>query len=767
MKLSPTSLSIRLASGTAMVALAFAAPSYAQETKDDGNAIDALTSEIVVTAQKKKDVENVQDVPVAITAFNGATLEALQVRDLGSLSYSAPNVSLDQIGTTRGVANFSIRGLGINSSIPSIDPTVGVFVDGVYLGVNNGVSFDVFDLDSIELLRGPQGILFGRNTTGGAVLVNTGNPTDDLRVKGKIAYDGPIDKGRGSGNLTVQGTVSGPIITDILNFKLGAYHNRDRGYFQNLFDGSDHGKANTLILRGALELTPTDGIRILAKGEIFDSKGDGPAAQNHGIYDRNSFDFSIDNRGLYDTRAEFATLRAEFDIGDNGKVTNIFGYRDYRAVTDADIDSRPQFLFHSGTALSQKQYSNELRYAGSYGPLDITVGGFWFTQDVKYDENRDIPPSSPLTFYGGGKQDHDVLGVFAAADFDITDALTLNAGIRWSKEEKNAAVTYTRPRPACSVVDGTCPTTGTNPFIPTENNGFTDGNVWKNWAPKLGLTFDATDDILLYSNWARGYRSGGYNFRITAPIAFEAITTANGSFAFDEEKVDNFEAGLKLQSSDRKATMNLAVFMTKIDDMQREVNQSSGTSGVAQSIFNTANAEIFGVEAEGRYALTDNLLFTGNVGFIDADYKKILFDISGDGAINNTDLGLKLPRVPKLTWGIGAVYDLNLGNSGSLVTRLNFQHRDRNAYTDNNYGWLNASDQLDGSIAWKTNNWLTVSLYGKNLLDEVQHGGDTQIPFGGVLSDGTNVAFEERPAAGTFSPLSKGRVVGLEASISF
>ncbi len=770
MSTSSKTISRKLSVALGALAIGLAAPAHAQEDDEQqGNAIDALDGDIVVTATKKANVENVQDVPVAVTAFNSGTLDALKVRDLGSLSFAAPNVSLDQIGTSRGTANFAIRGLGVNSSIPSIDPTVGVFVDGVYLGVNNGVSFDLFDLDSIELLRGPQGILFGRNTTGGAVLVNSGNPTDELRVKGKVAIDGPVDGGRGGANFTMQGTVSGPIFADILNFKFGAYFNDDAGYFRNNFDGSNHGRAETTILRGALEFKPAAGVRLLAKGEIFNSDGDGPAAQNHGIFSRDSFDFAIDNRGSYGSDTKFGTLRADIDVGDNGTITNIFGYRDYRATTDADIDATTAFIFHSNTEFTQEQFSNELRYAGTFGPVDLTVGGFWFEQDLRYTEVRDLPPVTPLTFYGGGEQEHQVLGIFAAADFVLTDTLTINTGIRWSREEKNVGITYVRPRPACSVVDGSCPTGGINPFT-GENNGFTDGDVWKNWTPKIGLTFEPNSDLLLYAHWTRGFRSGGYNFRITAPAAFEAIAAANGGFAFDEEKVDNFEGGLKFQTVDGRGTLNMAAFFTDISDMQREVNQSSGTSGVAQSIFNTADAEIFGIEAEGRYRITDNLLITGNLGYIDADYTRILFDISGDGNIDQADLALSLPRVPELTWGIGALYDLDLGKAGSLVTRVNFQHRDRVAYTDNNYGFITAADQLEASIAWNGADWLTISLYGKNLLDEVQHGGDTQIPFpfgGGPLSNGVNVPFDNNPAVGTFSPLSKGRVVGLEAAVNF
>ena len=244
-----------LGAGMAMIpATASAQDAVEEEEQQTGRtSIADATNVIVVTGTKTQNAENVQDVPLAVTAFNAESLDALKVRDVQGLTYSAPNVSLDQIGTSRGTANFSIRGLGINSSIPSIDPTVGVFVDGVYLGFNGGVVFDLFDLESVEILRGPQGILFGRNTTGGAVLINTGNPTDYLTGKFRAAVDGPlVDGGRGGANYTVSGVISGPIVEDTLLFKLGGYYNKDEGYFTNLFDGSNHGKAETKILRGAL-----------------------------------------------------------------------------------------------------------------------------------------------------------------------------------------------------------------------------------------------------------------------------------------------------------------------------------------------------------------------------------------------------------------------------------------------------------------------------------------------------------------------------------
>lgn len=765
LRLGKLALLISAAALTPYAAAAQDAEVSAQE--EAANTLDTI-NEILVTGTKTKDAENVQDVPLAVTAFNAGTLEAFKIRDISGLSFQAPNVSLDQVGTSRGTANFSIRGLGINSSIPSIDPTVGVFVDGVYLGFNAGVVFDLFDLESVEVLRGPQGVLFGRNVTGGAVLINTGNPTEDFRGKFRAAVDGPVDGGRGGANYTVSGVVSGPIIEDTLLFKVGAYYNKDEGYFRNLFNGSNQGAAETKILRGALEARLGD-LTLLGKLDYFESDGDGPAAQNRGFFDRNSYDLSIDNRGFYTNEIWTGSLTATMDIG-AGTLTNVFGWRKYDAATDGDIDATPLFLFHSTTETAQEQFSNELRYAiSTEDGLDLTFGTFWFDQNIAYTERRQLPLASPFTFYGGGAQDHEVLGVFANAQYELGSGVSIIAGVRWSQETKDAGVTYVRPRTPCSVVDGTCPTSGVNSLIPNENNGFTDRVRFRNVSPKIGMQYEFSAGQL-YGHWSRGFRSGGYNFRITNARAFEQIALApGGTLAFDEEEVNTVEIGGKFQTADGALTVNLAGYVTKIDNMQREVNQSSPTAGVAQSIFNTADATISGFEAEARLRATDSLVLTANIGLIDAAYQRILFDISGNGTIDQGDLDLSLPRVPPLTVGAGLMHELDLGN-GNILTRVNYQYRDKAAYTDDNFGWLNDMNNLEVNVTWTTPiDGLSFSVYGRNLLDEVQEGGDTQVPFGGPLSVGAanRMPFGANPAAGTFSPLLRGRNVGIEALFEF
>lgn len=739
------------------------------EGQERTRALDII-GEIVVTGTKTQDPEDVQDVALAVTAFNEDTLEAFKIRDIQGLQYQAPSVSLDQIGTSRGIANFSIRGLGINSSIPSIDPTVGVFIDGVYLGINGGVVFDLFDLASVEILRGPQGVLFGRNVTGGAVVINTGNPAEEFAGKFRAAVDGPLlDGGRGGANYTLSGVVSGPIVEDMLLFKVGAYYNKDEGYFTNMFDGSNHGRAETKILRGALEGRFGD-LMIRAKLDYFESDGDGPAFQNRGTFERDSFNFSIDNRGFYANEIWTGSLTAEWDIG-LGTLTNIFGHRSYEDKNSGDIDALPFSLFNFSTETQQEQYSNELRYAISTDRLDLTFGGFWFDQNLAYDEKRELPflPVPALrNQFGGGRQDHEVIGLYANANWEFTDGLSLIAGIRWNQETKDAVVTYIRPRVECSVIRGTCPTEGTNPFIPSEGNGFSDEVRFRNVSPKLGLQYEFANSQV-YGHWSRGFRSGGYNFRITNVAVFNRAFAETGNLFFDEEQVDTYEIGGKFQTYGGTFTLNFAGYVTKVENMQREVNLADPGAGVVQNILNTANATITGFEAEARMRVSDSLIITASIGLIDDEYDALLFDISGDGfgQITDADFDLRIPRVPEVTWGMGLIHELLLGDH-EILSRINYQYRDEFAYTDDNLGWVQDLSNLEANITWVTPvKGLSLSLYGRNLLDQVQVGNDTQTPFSGPLSNGVNRPFDFFPAAGTASTLQRGRNVGIEALFEF
>jgi len=724
-----------------------------------------LTDEIIVTATKKAGGENVQDVAIAITAFGADQLDALQVRDISSLSFKMPNVALDDIATAKGTANFSIRGLGVNSSIPSIDPAVGVFIDGVYLGINAGVVLDTFDLQSVETLRGPQGVLFGRNVTGGAVLINTGDPTEEFTFKGKLAAESGL---RGTGaNYYASGTMSGSVVEDLLSVKVGVYHNNDKGWFENSFNGENFGISQTTLIRTAAKFTPGDNFELLLKYEMGDTKGQGPAAQSHtngsGIdgqvvnFDRETFDFSIDEEGDNDADWDQFSARADLDVGfGNGTITNIFGYRKYSQLGRSDIDGSPGYFFHANFGTQQTQYSNEIRYNGRFldDKLDFTTGFYYFTQDLFYGEQRDLLGIATggvrpaLTQDGGGIQDSETYGVFAAGEYDLTDRLSLNAGIRYSDEQKDVQIAslVANVNSPCVVVPGDTRSTRECGF------DFNDTFKTNNWSPKVGFGYEVNNEVRVYGFWSRAYRAGGYNFRNTA-----ADTVNFGPGPFQDERVDSFEAGFKSEPV-AGARFNGAVFFNKANNLQREINLSDPTTGVVQVIRNVADADIKGFELEATYPVSNSLVLTGSVGYTDGDYTSVTFDLNSDGAIDQADEDLRLARLSPWTANAGFIYSTKIPALGETTLNVNYAHRDAAAYTDSNLGILNPADRVDGSLTFGLGSEnLSLTIYGKNLTNDVQHGNDTQLPgaLGGV------------PLGGTFAPLAKGRQVGVELNFDY
>ena len=745
----PLSWAFRLSAVSAAMAAMVGTP--AAIAQEDSRASAKLLEEIVVTARKRE--ESILDVPIAVTALNSDQLDILKVRDIESLSVGLPNVAFDDVGTSRGVANFSIRGLGINSSIPSIDPTVGTFVDGVYLGTNSGVVMDVFDLDSIEVLRGPQGTLFGRNVTGGAVLLNSALPGDEFGGKVKAAYE----TGGEEPSVYLMGAVGGPV-SDTLSAKISVYSNQDDGYWYNQFTQAAHGEKDTLSVRPMVVWTPTERLSVTAIYDYFETEGDGPASQNHvngsGIsnaaanFDRDSFDLSIDETGYIDLQSDFFRTIVEYEL-DNGTITNVFGYRESESEGAVDVDATPISLFHSLNALNTEQVSNELRYTGELGErTQLTTGVYYFKNELSYNENRRLlgvlaPPGFfALTQDGGGDYSVETLGLFASIDYDMTDQMVLNLGLRYTDEEKTADIAslVRNVNSPCSVIDGTCP------------YDFQDEKSWSNLSPKIGLTYNLSDSSMAYAHWTRGFRSGGYNLRNTA------IDTVNfGPGPFDEETVDNFEVGFKTSLANG-GRLTGAVFYNQIDDMQREINLADPIAGVVQVIRNTADATITGIELDGLFPLSDRLILNASIGYIDPGYDSVRFDLNGDGVINDADKNLDLPRAAELTYSVGLTLDSDVGDWGTAVSRISYSYRDESAYTDNNLGFISEQGILNAGIDFlsASGRW-SFGIFGKNLTDEVKHGGDTQLP----------TLLGPIPLGGSFAPLAKGRIYGVDVTYSF
>ncbi len=688
--------------------------------------------EIIVTATKKAGGVNIQDAPVAMTAYGEVQLDKLHARDIQSLSYSAPNVQLETIGTAKGVANFSIRGLGINSSIPSIDPTVGVFVDGVYLGVNSGVVFDTFDLADVEVLRGPQGLLFGRNVTGGAVLVNTTLPSDTPQIKGKFSVETGLNY---TGGLVVTGPLgdSGKV-----RAKLAGYYNRDDGFFKNQATGKSFGKSDTWIVRPAVSFDVGENFDTTLRYEHGDVSGDGPASKNNGNFARNNFKFSIDEEGTTNNNWDQATAESHLNVGfGDGVFTNILGYREYDGNGRSDIDATPGFLFHANFVTRQDQLSDELRYNGTFGAIDVTTGLYYFTQNTNYTEQRLILGGA-LNLIGGGVQAHKTSGAFASFDYHATDSVTVTFGGRATREVKKAKI-----RTISSIAGGNCTlATGCTSF------DFVDKAISNSFTPKIGMQWQANDDTQFYGFWTKGFRSGGFNLRNTSPTASPG--------PFGQEEQNSIEAGVKTDLFDGLVRFNAALFHNTIADMQRAVNIPDVATGVIQIVQNTANARIQGFDIDAQVFVNDNITLTGNLGHVDGDYTKVKFDISGDGVVDATDLALQIPRLAPWTYGAGILLDGETA-MGPISAQVLFNHRDKAFYTDSNQGFLQGADMVDANLSLELEGkGVTLSVYGKNLLDEVTIGGDTQLP----------PTIGPFPLGGTFSPLNKGRIIGFEIKIT-
>ena len=688
-------------------------PWHGTHSHSDGGLIE----EVVTTATKKSAAERAQDVAIAMTVLGGEALAERHVTDLQDLSLAVPNVALDGVGTAKGIANFSIRGQGIAGSIPSIDPTVGTFVDGVYLGVNYGVIVDMLDLEAIEILRGPQGLLFGRNVTGGAVLLRSRRPSGESSAQGTLRAETGTE-------WRLTGSVERPLVEDVLDIRVSGSYRDDAGWFDNQGPGRDAvGAETTWVVRPVVTWTPTDDLEVTVIHERGDTAADGPATQNR--LRLRGFDLALDETGYADVAWRHLIVEARRDVADGrGQITNVFGWREVQHESLTDTDSTPLPLFHYFGDTGQEQISNELRYARAFqGGQEVTVGAYFFSQEIRHRERRLFRDTWGSLF--GGDQDHTTVGVFVNAEFDLGPDWVLTAGARYTLEEKDVRVA-TSGQPACFGPTRRCPVE------------FEDGDAWRNVTPKVGVQRWLGEHAQVYAHYTKGFRSGGYNLRNTAPNVPPG--------PFHEEAQDSFEAGLKSELADGYVRLNLAAFHNQIRGMQRQVLSFDPVLGGVQITANTADATIQGVEADVVAALGSSGTLSAFVGYTDGRYDRVRYDLTGDGT-NVGDEKLKLPRLARLTWGVEATYARPVGTRGHLALRAALTHRDPSAFSDDNTAMLNGGEMLDTSICFSPNDALEFTLYGRNLLNERLWVAD--VDLGAVFGS-------------TFSPLREGRVVGLE-----
>jgi iron complex outermembrane receptor protein len=704
----------------------------AQMTDSSGRQLD----EIMVVAQKKGRAESLQEVPISITAFSGADLDARFMQNLTGLSYTVPNVQLEEVGTFPGVQNFSIRGQGINSSIPSVDPTVGLFIDGVYMGTTFGTIIDMWDLESVEVLRGPQGLLFGRNVTGGAVTVRTRRPETDGDVGVRVRASGANEE-----NYNIAGSVEGALVPDKFAAKLMVSYNDDNGYFSNTnpavtappvppapvpgafyinpATGRNVGRMETTVVRPTFVWTPTEAIELALIGEYGKTEGDGApwtnvSRQRAGTL--KEFTTQSDEMGFTDMEWKQGTFELNWDIG-RGTITNIAGWRKVEVSSAADVDGDAVPVFTVPGFTDQDQFSNELRYAATFFDIwDMTTGIYYLDQDIDYREARYIQGGALLRALGGDMNAKNY-GVFWNNDVTVAEVWTLTAGIRYSKEDKDT-----------QIITGACAD------VVNFNCTFADyDGDWDNWTPKLGVSWAFAESAQAYTYWTKGFRAGGFNFRNAKPTVLPPGPTL-------QEEQNVWEIGIKSELWDNRVRLNLAYFYNQIDDIQREVNVPDPDVVVLQGTINAGDVTIRGVELDFAAVVTDNFYIDGTVGYMDGEYDSKNPAFAGF-------IGDDLPRLAPWSFGLGANYDIPLENTSLINLRADYGWRDRNAYNDSNTEFFAQQRRLGASASWLSPDvtW-RVSLFGKNLLDQENWGNLTEI---GALGY-------------TAGPMLKGRQYGIE-----
>lgn len=700
-------------------AIAVCAPSsVAAQTQTPATASAAAVADegpiadIVVTARKRSAAESAQTVPIALTALSGEQVAAMFATTLTDVGLTTPNANLAAVGTLPNVANFVIRGTGTTGqSIPSADPAVGVLQDGVPLGTIFGVVTNVFDLETIEILRGPQGTLFGRNVTGGAIVLRSNRPTTE--------FDGKVQATVGSYerydlNLLVRGPLS-----DSVGAKLAVLSANQGGLYRNLTLGGRQGKQNSILVRPALSFDSGDFDAIVI-GEFGDVTGDGPSTRNvlfRGVTrdpyaDRTTIQSTPGRNSL---RWYAGTLEVNQTLGD-GALTGVFGYRELRQRSIADVDGAPfavRFEFGPGTGLDQHQTSAELRWSGDLTErLNLTVGANFFDQAYTYSERRGLVDA--LDQRGRSRVDHRAWGVFAQGDFDLTPTLALTLGGRYTWENKKAAIGVIGD-PGATGLCRTAPAPFTTPIDFNDcRQVFNNARSWRNFSPKAGVNWTVADEVLAYASFTRGFRSGGYNVRFSDTTL---VTRPNNPLStpgpYDPEEVDAYEVGLKSTFLDRRARVNLAAFHNKFRGLQRTALNANG----GQQTLNAASGTVQGVEIDLTLAPTDNFRVQGAYGYVRARYDSFDFIANATGLPVED---LRFVMVPANTISASATWLVPLAEEQDLEFRGAYSFTDKTVADDFQRVALREYSLLDASISFiDRRRDLKLSAFGRNLTNEV------------------------------------------------
>ncbi len=726
-----------LLAGAGLAAM-LATPGLAQEEAQDTGGI----ADIVVTAQKR--AENMQDVPISVSAVSGDQLANMQVTTLQALQGSAPNVQIDNFANTPASAVFTIRGIGVIEPDPYAGNTVSIVVDGVPQFFSMGALLDMYDVSRVEILRGPQGTLFGANTTGGVVNVLTSQPTGEFGGFVKAMY-GNWDR------FDVSGAIEAPIIADTLSFKLAGIHTQRSGWVTNVYDGSDMGSKNVDAVRGYLRFTPSANVRMVLQGEYVAARNGAPVVVNGGLVGEGNYvapglhyngselpmyvspcaiagercsapgKYYSGNNQVPDTSnmdTYSTTFTANFDETALGDITSITGYKKFKLFEYTDQDGSPSTNGATRRRTKGWQFSQELRSSFSAGDAFTgTAGVFYLKTQYDHYQMYHLDFASPgLAQYNIQDQGTESLSAFVQTYYQATDRLKLQAGIRFTHDKVKARSTldYAMNLPSLTSDDFTvAPGIGDLNVVPHQID--TGGRKsWNNVGWKLGADYELGQNQMIYASWARGFKSGGFTGRIGV--------LQDGNTPYGPEKVDTFEVGLKTDLLDRRLRVNLSGFYTNYRDMQvAQIYFDPATSVQGNRILNAGKAEIKGFELEVQAMPVDGLTLRGALGYLDTKYKEFLYFDPVSAVIYDLK-GKALQNAPKWASTLGFNYALELNGGSKIILDASYQYTSAKYYTavlNTPRSQVQPTHYVDALLTWQSaDRNLQIGLWGKNLFDK-------------------------------------------------
>ncbi|HMQ17835.1 MAG TPA: TonB-dependent receptor [Sphingopyxis sp.] len=744
-----------LLTGAATAALiACVSPAAAQTADDAGNG--AGNDEIVVTARFK--TETLQNVPQAISAFNEQSLEKIAARDITDLAPSTPNVSIQPVATFSNSAAIFIRGLGAQGIESTEESPVGVSIDGVYVTRPVATMLDTFDLERVEVLRGPQGTSFGKNSLAGGIAAYSKNPTGEfgLEVEGTLGNYGRLD-----GRLAVDM----PVVQDVLAARIVLSKETMDGYFTNRLNGKRVGGQDRLTVRGTLLFTPSDDITVNLKTWWVRDRSSAPGGDS--APDRTKlhflvFGFEEPNDGAFTIGRDFPANHDTDQFGFVGTVnarlgqitaTSITGYIETDDFNDSDFDQSEVFFFPTFRLQSHRQFSQEMRLATDFSDLDgalsrlnLVLGGYYLKQSFELTQAFPTLPVllAPALQFGSQDfvtQDNTAKALFAQGIFGLTDDLNVTLGVRRSWEDKDYFRDPTGTLLSPAFFTSRNVVKSLDEMEALANANFAAGLAFKDSYSrsrttfKAGIDYKVSPDLMLYAGWSQGYKGGGYGAR-SASMVTAGPTRDNTS--------DLFEVGMKGDFLDGILRLNLTGFVTKFKDLEFGVfiPNPAVASGQETAQLNVGAATSKGIELEATIKASDNFRITSNVGYLDSKYTDFCTDLNGPSAsatlptstcgnvtllVNGTYLidedytHLKLVRAPKWTAQFGGEYTVPLGDAGDITARLSMLYRSTWYSTVLNDAAGKTGDfaLLDGSIGWQSlDRRFRAMVWGKNLTNK-------------------------------------------------